>query len=75
MSISEHVEEAIEYLQKCQSYIAKDNAIEALYWFQNALRDLREIQTPLSERASQQDREEEEKLRKKREEWNNGKNS
>ena len=45
------------------------------YWLQNALRDLREIQTPLSERAAQQDREEEEKLRKKREAWKNGKNS
>lgn len=67
MEISEKVEEAIEYLQKCLAYTAKDNAIEAWYWIQNALRDLREIQTPLSERASQQDREEEERLRKKRE--------
>ena len=75
MEISENVEEAIEYLQKCQAYIAKDNAIEAWYWLQNALRDLREIQTPLSERAAQQDREEEERLRKKREAWKNGKKS
>ena len=75
MEISENVEEAIDYLQKCQAYIAKDNAIEAWYWLQNALRDLREIQTPLRERASQQDREEEERLRKKSEALKNGKNS
>ena len=67
MEISENIEEAIEYLQKCQAYIAKDNAIESWYWLQNALRYLREIQTPLSERAAQQDREEEEKLKKRSE--------
>ena len=65
MDISEQVEEAIDYLQKCQAYIAKDNAIEAWYWLQNALRDLREIQTPLSELASLQDKEEEEKINKR----------
>ena len=75
MEISEQVEEAIDYLQKCQAYIAKDNAIEAWYWLQNALRDLREVQTPLNESATQQERAEDERLRKKREAWKNGKNS
>ena len=75
MKISENVEEAIEYLQKCQAYIAKDNAIEAWYWLQNALRNLREVQNPLNESATKQERAEDERLRKKKEARKNGKNS
>ena len=75
MDIVYSIDDAIDCLEKCQTYLARGNAIEAEHWFQNALTECRRIQNPLSERAAQQDREEEERLRKKREACKNGKNS
>ena len=75
MEISEQVEEAIDYLRKCLEHIGKDDAVEAWYWLQNALRNLREVQTPLNESATQQERAEDERRRKKREAMNNVKKS
>ena len=69
MDIVYSIDDAVDCLEKCQTYLAKDNAIEAEYWFQNALTECRKIQNLLSERAAQQEREEEERLRKKREAW------
>ena len=66
MGISEQIDEVIGYLQISQAYYAKDNAIEAWYWSQQALRVMNEVQTSLDACASQQEKEEDERLRKQR---------